>query len=95
MTLPLFVLCARRAGPPGLVRDMDQITIKTPNPKCRLYWCLNRVYRLEIQSVMLVFSTPLVNYRPSNLLPGSPPPPSSPSLGENVQGYIQCVTGGG
>jgi hypothetical protein len=19
---------------------MDQITIKTPNPKCRLYWCL-------------------------------------------------------
>ncbi len=22
------------------VWDMDQITIKTPNPKCRLYWCL-------------------------------------------------------
>ncbi len=30
----------------------------------------NRVYRLEIQSVMLVFSTPLVNLRPSNLLTG-------------------------
>jgi hypothetical protein len=32
----------------------DQIAIKTPNPKCR-------VYRLDIHSVMLVFSTPLVN----------------------------------
>ncbi len=30
----------------------------------------NRVYRLEIQSVMLVYSTPLVNQRPSNLLTG-------------------------
>jgi hypothetical protein len=36
---------------------MDQISIKTPNPKCRLYWCFNGVYRQEIQSVMLVFST--------------------------------------
>jgi hypothetical protein len=35
----------------------------------------NRVYWLEIQSVMLVFSTPLVNYRLSNLLTGSPTPP--------------------
>jgi hypothetical protein len=26
---------------------MDQVTIKTPNPKCCLYWCL-----IEIQSVM-------------------------------------------
>jgi hypothetical protein len=31
---------------------------------------LNRVYRLEIQSAMLVFSTPLVNF-----LTGSPPTP--------------------
>ncbi len=29
---------------------MDQITIKTPNPKCRLYLVSNRVYKLEIQS---------------------------------------------
>ncbi len=21
-------------------QTMDQITLKTPNPKCRLYWCL-------------------------------------------------------
>ena len=32
-----------------------------------------RVYRLEIQSVMLVFQ-PSLNYCPSNLLSGSPPP---------------------
>jgi hypothetical protein len=63
----------------GMVRGytIDQITIKTPNPKCRLYWC-NRVYRLEIQSVMFVFSTPLVNERPSNLLTGSTIPLSPP-----------------
>jgi hypothetical protein len=24
----------------NLLQRMDQITIKTPNPKCRLYWCL-------------------------------------------------------
>jgi hypothetical protein len=37
----------------------DQIIIKTPNPKCRLYWCLIK-FR-EIQSVILIFSTPLAN----------------------------------
>jgi hypothetical protein len=34
---------------------MDQITIKTRNPMSSLL-VLNRVYRLEIQSVMLVFN---------------------------------------
>ncbi len=34
----------------------------------------NRVNRLEIQSVMLVFRPSFVNYCPSNLLSGSPPP---------------------
>jgi hypothetical protein len=33
-----------------------------------------RVYRLEIQSVMLLFSTHLVKYGPSNLLTGSQKP---------------------
>jgi hypothetical protein len=32
-----------------IVQAIDQISIKTPNPKCRLHWCLIRVYRLEIQ----------------------------------------------
>jgi hypothetical protein len=31
----------------------------------------NRVYKLEIQSIVLVFSTPFVNSRPSSLLTGS------------------------
>ena len=40
----------------------------------------NRVYRLEIQSVMLVFSTTLVNCCPSNLLSELPQPsPTSQS----------------
>jgi hypothetical protein len=66
---------------------MGQKNIKTSNPKYRLYWCFNRVYRLG-PSVMLVFSTSLVNQRPSNLLTGSLPP---------LQGYvfIHCVEGGG
>ncbi len=41
----------------GKARSMDQITIETPNPKCRLSLVSNRVNRLEIQSVMLVFSS--------------------------------------
>ncbi len=45
---------------PTTRQPMEQITIKIPNPKCRLYRC-NRVYRLEIQAVMLVFSPPLVS----------------------------------
>jgi hypothetical protein len=47
---------------------------------------LNRVYGLEIQAVMLVFSTNLVNYRPSksltfslvHLYPPLPPLPPFP-----------------
>jgi hypothetical protein len=42
---------------------MDQISIKAPNPKCRLYCCLIEFigWRYTVQSVMVVFSTPLVN----------------------------------
>ncbi len=38
----------------------------------------NRVYRLEIQSVMLVFSAPLVTISPANLFTGLTPPPPFP-----------------
>jgi hypothetical protein len=50
---------------------MDQITIKTSNPKCPLYWCLIEFidWRVEIQSVMLVFSIGFVKHCHSNLLP--------------------------
>jgi hypothetical protein len=57
----------------------------------------NRVYRLEIQSVMLVFLTPLVKYCSSNLLTSSPPP-SSPLFPVRLSTglcFIQYVTMGG
>jgi hypothetical protein len=65
---------------------MDQKSIQTPNPECRLYWCF-----------ILVFSTPLVNWRPSNLLTGAstPPPPPSPCVnkyrGTCVAGFTLWV----
>jgi hypothetical protein len=52
----------------------------------------SRVYRLEIQSVMLVFSAPLVNCCPStfSLTSPNPPPPQ-----KKVNVHRQCVAGGG
>jgi hypothetical protein len=66
-----------------------------PKPKMSSLLVPNRVYRLEIQSVMLVFPTSFVTRR-YNLLTGSPTP-LPPFLCEQVQGYvlIQCVKGGG
>ncbi len=58
-----------------------------------------RIYRLEIQSVMLVFSTQLfVNCCPSPLLSGSTLPPPLPLFyvhKYNVFTYIVCKGGGG
>ncbi len=59
--------------------SMDDGTIKTPNPKCRLYWCFI-VYILEIQSVMLLFSTPLVNCCPSTFSNDLPHPSPLPTV---------------
>ncbi len=56
----------------------------------------NRVYRLEILSVMLVFSTSFVNYCPSNLLSGWLPLPPSPLPCVNkytVYAYSVCKRG--
>jgi hypothetical protein len=62
----------------------------------------NRVYRLEIQSVMLVlleiqvmlvFSTPLMNCCPSTFSLTSPIPPPLPKV--NVQTDSVCLWGGG
>ncbi len=47
-----------------MTHSMDQISIKTPNPKCRLHWRLIEFIDWRYKSVMLVFSIPLVNYRP-------------------------------
>jgi hypothetical protein len=52
----------------------------------------NRVYRIEIQSAMLVFSTPLVNYPLSKLLTGSPPtPPPLPCVNKYRGMYLYSV----
>ncbi len=57
-----------------------------------------RVYRLEIQSVMLVFRPSFVNYCHSNLLSVSPPRPLPHSLRQSAVQYTVyrlCVTGRG
>jgi hypothetical protein len=53
----------------------------------------NRVYRLEIQSVMLVFLTHLVNCCPSTFSLTSPIPPPFPKSIYII--YRQCVAVGG
>ncbi len=55
----------------------------------------NRVCRLEIQSIMLVFSTQLVNFCPSNLLSASPPQPLPPFPKSKYRIYRQRVAGRG
>ncbi len=59
----------------------------------------NRVYGLEIQSIMLVFSTKLceLQYCPSNLISGSPtspltPPPFPKSQSQSTVYSIQYIT---
>jgi hypothetical protein len=54
-----------------------------------------RVYRLDIQSVMLVYFRPsFLNCCPSDLLSGSNlPPPPSPFLVSNYSKYVQTVCG--
>jgi hypothetical protein len=52
-----------------------------------------RVYRLEIQSAMLVFSTPLVNYCRSTLLTGLSPP--LPRVNKYRSMYFYSVVTGG
>jgi hypothetical protein len=54
----------------------------------------NRVYRLEIQSVMLVVPTPLV-LAPLYLLSSSPTPPLPCVNKYRYIHSIQCVRGGG
>jgi hypothetical protein len=56
----------------------------------------NRVYRLEIQSVIWVFSTGFVNYCPSNLLSGylSRLPPLPFVNKYTIYTYTGCKVGG-
>ncbi len=76
---------------------MDLITtIKTPNPKCRLYWCLiDFIDWRYIQSCwyfrpLLWISAPL-----TESLVHLPPPPFPVWISTGVHVFIQCVMGGG
>jgi hypothetical protein len=68
------------------------------NCEVTLRQVFSRVCRLEKQSVMLVFSTQLVNCCPSNHLSGLTLPPPPNSLCELVQyavyTYTVCKVGG-
>jgi hypothetical protein len=58
-------------------------------------WVFIRVYKQEIQSVMLVFSTQLCELLSPNLLSGSTLPPPFPVSKYSIYRYRQCVTGRG
>jgi hypothetical protein len=66
---------------------------KDTKPQMSPLLVCNRVYRLEIQSVMLVFSTQLFEILSLYLLSISPPP--LPCVNKNVYVFIQCVCNGG
>ncbi len=53
----------------------------------------DRVYRVEIQSVLLVFSAAFLNFCPSNLLSGKLPPLSCVNK-YTVYTYTVCKMGG-
>jgi hypothetical protein len=54
-------LCSRHKRP-GVTGTHGPDIYKDTKPQMSSLLVFNRVYRLEIQSVMLVFSTPLVQY---------------------------------
>ncbi len=104
----LFALGLQQQKPPPTTAEsalraeyntpMNQISIKTPKPKCRLYWCLIEFidwrysqscwyFRLLWTSAPLTFS--LVHLSPNPL-------PCVNKYMYTVQGYVfkQCVTGG-
>ncbi len=76
---------------------MDQISIKTPNPKCRLYWRL-------IDFIDWRYSHSCWHFRPLlwtsaplsfSLVHLLPPPLFPVWIRTGVPVFIQCVTGGG
>jgi hypothetical protein len=73
---------------------MDEGTIKTPNPKCRLYWWFNRVYRSGDTVSHVGIFDPSCELLPIYLLSDLPHPFTPPLPKVNVQ-YIQTVAVGG
>jgi hypothetical protein len=68
--LPSTEVCQARA-----VMDLHGlINYKDTNTKCRLYWCLIEFLDWRYSQSCWYFRPSFVNYCPSNLLSGSPPP---------------------
>jgi hypothetical protein len=83
------------ATPGGRVLSIDQIAIKTPTPKCRLYWCLIEFIDWRYSQSCGCFD-PSCKLAPLYLLSSSPPSPPLPCVNKyRTIHYIQCVTGGG
>ncbi len=78
-----------------LLKTMDELTIKEPNPKCRLHWCLIEFIDWRYSHVGNLDSS--CELAPTNLLTGSPPPPL-PGVNKYRGGLciytVQCVTWG-
>jgi hypothetical protein len=68
---------------------MDDGTIKTQDPKCRLYWCLKEFIDWRYSHVGIFFN-PLVNCCPSTFSLTSPRPPPSQKNLENKQTVCGC-----
>ncbi len=77
---------------------MDQISIiKTPNPKCRLYWYLIEFLDWTYNQSCWYFR-PLLRTRAPltfSLIHLSPPLPFPLWISTGLHVFIQCVTGGG
>jgi hypothetical protein len=81
----------------SMVCSMDQLTIKKPNPKCRLYWCFIEFIDWRYsQPCWLVFSTPLLNYSAplTFSLVHLPSLPSVNKYRDTVCIYTVCTGGG-
>ncbi len=94
---------ARTRGQNPLVNYIDTKAkcrhFNKPTCKGTLRQVFNKVYRLEIQSVMLVFSTQvceLLPLFPSHWFTSSPHPPPPPGVNKySVYTYSVCKGGGG
>ncbi len=75
---------------------MDQITIKTPNPKCRLYWCFIEFADWRFCQSCWYFRPPLWNSVPLTFSWLTSPPPLLPVwINTGVCNYTVCNGGGG
>ncbi len=74
---------------------IDQISIKTPNPKCRLYWYLIEFIDWRDSQSCWYFRPLLWNSAPLIFSLVHLPPPFPVWISTVVHVFIQCVTGGG